>query len=218
MFGCIHCFDRRSRRHRALRLHARAPLAAPPVLRALPRAPRLRRRAGALARGTPRPARRVPRSATERSSRRSLLLLAVLLLTHALANRVCGVEHKALWPLAPRARAARALRARRRRLAGAQHVGLAPRVRRLPRGVRAASAGASASASSTWRAAPQPREQQVTEEESESELQHVLRGLRALRRTAARVQHRTRSLAAECALLVRRTSPAAIAHAAYVYR
>ena len=38
-------------------------------------------------------------SATERSFAPVALLLGVLLLTHALANRVCGVEHKALWPL-----------------------------------------------------------------------------------------------------------------------
>ena len=38
-------------------------------------------------------------SATERALAPVALLLAVLLLTHALANRVCGVKHKALWPL-----------------------------------------------------------------------------------------------------------------------
>ena len=38
-------------------------------------------------------------SGTERALAPVALLLGVLLLTHALANRMCGVEHKALWPL-----------------------------------------------------------------------------------------------------------------------
>ena len=38
-------------------------------------------------------------SGTERALAPVALLLCVLLLTHALANRVCGVEHKALWPI-----------------------------------------------------------------------------------------------------------------------
>ena len=38
-------------------------------------------------------------NATERTFAPVALLLGVLLLTHALANGVCGVKHKALWPL-----------------------------------------------------------------------------------------------------------------------